>query len=73
MSVVKCIGSDLPVVSVKTSKPIHLSMMKKASEALSDINVKAPVKIGDIITNDFLGTGVEVVATRLCREERSMQ
>ncbi|NPA97862.1 MAG: DUF1667 domain-containing protein [Crenarchaeota archaeon] len=70
MSVVKCINGDLPVVSVKTSKPIPLSMMKKASKALSDVSVEAPVKIGDKIIDNLLDLGVEVVATRPCNEER---
>lgn len=68
MTVVKCIGGDLPVVSVKTDKPIPRDKLLEASRILKDVVVKAPVEIGDIVFTDLLGLGVNVVATRPCRK-----
>ncbi len=70
MTVVKCIGGDLPVVSVKTEKPIPKDKLLEASRFLKKIVVKAPVNIGDVIVNDLLGLSVRVIATRPCRRSR---
>jgi CxxC motif-containing protein len=67
ISVVKCIDGDLPVVSVKTDKPIPRDKLVEASKILANIVVKAPVNIGDVILEDLLGLGVRVVATRPCK------
>jgi CxxC motif-containing protein len=67
ITVVKCRGGDLPVVSVKTDKPIPRDRLLDASRALKSIVVEAPVNIGDVIVDGLLGLGVRVVATRPCR------
>ncbi len=66
MTIVRCIGGDLPVVSVKTDKPIPRDKLLEASRYLKKISVKPPVRIGDVIVDDLLGLGVRVVATRPC-------
>lgn len=63
MSVVKVRGGHLPVVSVKTAEPIPKSRLVDGARAVSRIVVEAPVKVGDIVVNDLLGTGVSVIAT----------
>ncbi len=69
MSVVECRNGDLPVVSVKTNKPIPRDKLLEASRALAGIIVEAPVEIGDIIVEDLLGLRANVVATRPCRKK----
>lgn len=61
---VKVKGGEFPLVSVKTKKGIPKDKLLKAMDVIAEIEVKAPVKIGDIILNDILNTGVELVATR---------
>jgi len=68
ISVVKCVEGDLPVVSVKTSKPIPKSKIWDVMKVLANIEVRAPVKVGDVIIKDVLGLGVDIVATRSCRK-----
>lgn len=63
MTIVKVRGGHLPVVSVKTAQPIPKDMMLGAVRAISRMVVEAPVKIGDIIVGNLLGTGISVVAT----------
>jgi len=70
MTVVKCIDGDLPVVSVKTEKPIPKDKLLEASRYLKRVEVKAPVRIGDVIVDDILGLGVKVIATRPCLKNR---
>jgi CxxC motif-containing protein len=67
MSVVKCRGGDLPVVSVKTDKPIPRDKLLDVSRYLANIVVDAPVNIGDVIVKNVLGLGANIVATRPCR------
>jgi len=64
ITVVRVVNGDLPVVSVKTSKPIPKNLIPKAMEFLSKVVVKAPIKVGDIIVKGLLGLGVDVLATR---------
>ncbi len=66
MTIVKCENGDLPVVSVKTSKPIQKDKLLEVSKYLAKIVVKPPIRIGDIIVKNVLGLGVDIVATRPC-------
>jgi len=68
MSVVKCVGGDFPTVSVKTDKPIPKEKIFDVMKELSKVEVKAPVEIGDVILENVLGLGVNIVATRPCKK-----
>ena len=61
---VKVIDGELPLVSVKTEKAIPKRLLLKAMTEIAEIEVKAPVKIGQVIKDDLIGTGVSLVATR---------
>jgi len=61
---VKVIGGELPLVSVKTEKAIPKRLLLEAMAEIAEIEVKAPVKIGQVIKDNLVGTGVSLVATR---------
>jgi CxxC motif-containing protein len=61
---VKVISGELPLVSVKTEKAIPKRLLLKAMTEIAEIEVKAPIKIGQVIKDDLMGTGVSLVATR---------
>ena len=61
---VKVIGGELPLVSVKTEKAIPKRLLLKAMVEIAKIEVNAPVKIGQVIKDDLMGTGVNLIATR---------
>ena len=61
---VKVIGGEFPLVSVKTEKAIPKRLLLKAMAEIAEIEVKAPVEIGQVIKDDLIGTGVSLVATR---------
>jgi CxxC motif-containing protein len=71
MTIIKVRNGHLPVVSVKTSKPIPKNKLFDAVKAVSKIEVEAPVKIGDIIIDDLLGTGVSVIATNYVKKNHN--
>ena len=61
---VKVSGSDIALLPVKTAGTIPKELACKALELAFKVNVQAPVKVGDVIIKDILGTGVDLVATR---------
>lgn len=52
------------VVSVKTATDIPKDRIWECMNALSEIEVEAPVAIGDIILQNVADTGVDIVATK---------
>lgn len=63
-STVRVAGGELPVVSVKTAGDIPKEKIRECMLALKDVEVAAPVRIGDIVLENAAGTGVAVVVTR---------
>jgi CxxC motif-containing protein len=57
-------GSVLPLLPVRTDKPIPKELLLEAMQKTADIIVKAPVKMGDVIVENLLGTGANLVASR---------
>lgn len=57
-------GGNWPLVSVKTHVPIPKGQMLEAMEAIAGLRAEAPIKVGDVILADLLGTGADLVATR---------
>lgn len=57
-------GAALKRLPVKTAKPIPKSLIKECLRTLSDVEVKAPIKCGEVIVKNVCGTGIDVVATR---------
>ncbi|MCW4029719.1 MAG: DUF1667 domain-containing protein [Candidatus Bathyarchaeota archaeon] len=54
----------LPLVSVRTNKPIPKSRIFDAMNLLSNVEVEAPIKIGEAIIQNVFDTGVNIVATK---------
>lgn len=56
-------GSSAPL-SVKTSKPVPKDMVFSVMHEISDLDITLPVIIGQVVLNDVLHTGADIVATR---------
>ena len=63
-STVRVAGGRLAMVSVKTESDIPKGKIFDCVKALKDVEVVAPVKIGDVIVENVAGTGVNVIATK---------
>jgi len=63
-------GGVLPVLPVKSERPLPKNMIKKSMEIINRVRVSAPVNIGDVIVKDILGTGINIVSTRNIKKER---
>jgi CxxC motif-containing protein len=59
---VKC--GHLPLVSVRTDKPLPKNRIFDAMNLLAQVEVDAPVKIGDKVVSNIFNTDVSVVATK---------
>lgn len=63
-STVRVIGGSEAMVSVKTKEDIPKGKIFDCVRALKDVEIPAPVHIGDVVLSDVAGTGVEIVATK---------
>ncbi|MFA6568635.1 MAG: DUF1667 domain-containing protein [Victivallales bacterium] len=61
---VKMSGASIPFLPVKTSKPVKKELCRKIVKKASEIKVKAPIKLGEVIVRNILSTGADLVATR---------
>lgn len=61
----------LPVVPVKTKEPIPKDLNFKCIKEINEITVNAPIKLGDVIISNVLGTGVDIVACRNVEEKQT--
>ncbi|NBG87818.1 DUF1667 domain-containing protein [Isachenkonia alkalipeptolytica] len=57
-------GGFLPLVPVKTDRPLPKGKIFELMKAIDRAFVEAPVKMGQILMEDFQDTGVNIVATR---------
>lgn len=65
-STVKVNGGEHPVVPVKSAAPVPKTMLFDCMKEINKVTLTAPVKIGDTVIENILGTGVDIVATNNC-------
>ena len=51
------------LLTVRTDKPVHKNQLKGLMQALAKLRVEPPVKTGQVIIPNILGTGANLVAT----------
>jgi len=57
-------GARLPRLPVVSSGELPINRMKEFLQVLYGVRLQAPVKKGDIVVADILGTGVDILASR---------
>ena len=65
-STVKVNGGAHPVVPVKSAAPVPKSMLFDCMKEINQVTLQAPVKIGQVVIKNILGTGVDIVTTNGC-------
>jgi len=68
---VKVKNGNLPLVSVRTNKPISKNKIFDTMDFLAKIEVEAPIKIGESIVQNIFNTGVNIVATKNILKNKS--
>ncbi|PNR89468.1 molybdopterin oxidoreductase [Petrotoga sp. 9T1HF07.CasAA.8.2] len=61
---VKVEDGEIPMASVRSDKPVPLRLMQDIMKTLKQAKVKAPVKRGDVVIQNILDTGSDIIATR---------
>jgi CxxC motif-containing protein len=54
----------LKMIPVKTSQPIPKARVSEAALEVKKIKITKPVSLGEVLAGNFLGLGVDLVATR---------
>lgn len=57
-------GALLNRLPVKTQAPIPKGLINACMAAINQVEVEAPIKLGDVIIKNLLDTGIDIVATR---------
>ena len=63
-STVRVSGGKSDMVSVKTREDIPKGKIFECVRALKNVQVQAPIRIGDVIVSNIADTGIDVVATK---------
>ena len=61
---VPVVGGVRPRVPVKTAGEVPKAMVLTCARAMANVEVAAPVRAGDVVLRNILGTGVDVIAVR---------
>lgn len=56
-------GSLRKLLPVKTNQPIPKERLTECMRSLSEIKVKPPIKMRQVIVPDIMGTGADLIAT----------
>lgn len=57
-------GAEIPRIPVKTNGAIPKQQVFELMNSLNDLKIKAPVLCGQVIVENILNTGIDLVATR---------
>ncbi len=57
-------GAILNRLPVRTAKPIPKELIMPCMEIIARVQVEAPVRLGDVVIENILDTGVDIVASR---------
>lgn len=68
-STCKVIGGHIDRVSCKTDKPVSKKLIFEVMDKINEVEIKAPVMIGQILIENVLGTGSNIIATKTVLEK----
>ncbi len=57
-------NGTLPLIPVRTDKPLLKDKLNEALEIIAQSQIKAPIKMGDILIENILEMGINIIASR---------
>lgn len=63
-SSVYVIGGNFPVVPIKTERAVPKDKLFEILQVLKSITCSAPIEIGQVIVENVLGLGINIIATK---------
>jgi len=70
-SSVKITGTDRRMLPVRTTAPIPKALLMKAADELKAITLTVPVKCGDVIVENFVGTDAKLISAMTLEGENA--
>ena len=61
---VRVLGAAIGFIPVKTEKTVPKELTFDVVKRACKVSLRAPVKVGDVVVKNILGTGVNLIATR---------
>jgi len=61
---VKVEDGEIPMASVRSDKPVPLRLINDIMRILKETKIKAPIKRGNVVIQNILDTGSDIIATR---------
>jgi CxxC motif-containing protein len=58
------VSGFLPLVPVRSEKPIPKERLEETLKEIAKVKVKAPIKMGDILIKNVLGLDINIIASR---------
>lgn len=62
-------SGEIAMCPVRTDKPVPKELLKKIASLAAEIRIKAPVKPGDIVVKNIMGTQADLVVCRKIGEK----
>jgi len=62
-------NGKIPVLPVKSEKPLPRDLLIECMKVINPVKVKAPVAMGEVVVENILGTGINIIATRTVEEK----
>ncbi len=62
-STAKISGTKSPLIAVRSKTPVPKDKLFDCMDEIRKLNLKAPVKTGDVLIENVCGTGVDIVAS----------
>lgn len=56
-------GGEETLLPIRTAEAIPLALHAHAMDLIRDLVVNAPIRMGDIVLEDLLGTGIDLIAS----------
>lgn len=63
-SVMRVIGAQSAMIPVKSDKPVPKELLFECMKEINGHQIHAPVKMGEVVIENILNTGVDIIATR---------
>lgn len=63
-TIIQVTGASVPVLPVRTTGPIPKERLFDCARALADVVVRAPIRLGDVVVQNLLNLGVDVISTK---------
>lgn len=57
-------NGELPLVSVKTSKPVPKDRIFDIMDVIAELELEAPLALGEVLVEEILGLNADIVATK---------